>query len=183
MATQVGRVEGRQRREEKTSVGGDKSGILPRTLQLGGQCESSQEGILGTAECGGGQTVAVRRQGCNVPGLAGILSDPFFPPRAVVGRRSCHCSGFSTRTNALSRLAQALQSVPLLTPFLLLSHLPPSLPLLHRYILTAFPCRTPSTTLGCGYKVVNTSLGLHGVDLLVGERDNKLLVGERLHLP
>lgn len=125
-------MEGRQRREEKTSVGGDKSGILPQTLQLGGQCESSQEGILGTAECGGGQTVAVRRQGCNVPGLAGILSDPFFPPRAVVGRRSCHCSGFSTRTNALSRLAQALQSVPLLTPFLLpTSSFSPSPPPFH----------------------------------------------------
>lgn len=73
--------------------------------------------------------------------------------------------------------------LPSLPSSLLLSHLPPSLPLLHRYILTAFPCRTPSTTLGCGYKVVNTSLGLHEVDLLVGERDNKLLVGERLHLP
>lgn len=98
---------------------GDKPGILSQTLQLGGQCQSSQQGLLGTAECGGGQTVAVRRQGCSVPGLAGILSDPFLPPRAIVGRCSCHFPGFSMGTNALSRPAQASQSVPLLMPFLL----------------------------------------------------------------
>lgn len=47
MATQVGRVEGRQRREEKTSVGGDKSGILPQTLQLVGSVRVPKRGSWG----------------------------------------------------------------------------------------------------------------------------------------